>query len=99
MKDDQRVGSGMQALKIATSLGVRYFMTTTSLQNAARHAEAVRRVEQRAVDRTDTVADVQYRDVDARTGRRLPATTPGSMSVSQPKEKPITAKSDPSPLT
>src|SRR5579864_3231284 len=59
--------------KMASSRGVPYLHDHES-HRRAKHVtrETVRRVEQRAVDGTDAVANVQYRDVDARTGGRLP---------------------------
>src|ERR1700738_5353323 len=72
MKDDQRVGPGRNVLKIATSLAARH-LHDHEPHCSAQHisGEALRGIEQRAVDRANTVSDAQYRDVDPRTCRHL----------------------------
>src|SRR5581483_11589139 len=72
VKDDQRVGAGRDTLEIAASLTARHLHDhdpRCRVQHVNR--EALRSVEQRAVDCADIIADAQYRDVDSRTCRLL----------------------------
>src|SRR5581483_7822490 len=72
VKDDKRVGAGRDALEIAASLAARHLHDHDPhcrVQHVSR--EALRSVEQRAIDRAHTVSDAQYRDMNSRTCRLL----------------------------
>ena len=87
VEDHQCVGTGWNVLEVTPRLGFPD-LHDHDPHRGTEHLdrEALRRVEQRAINRADIVANVQYRDVDSLAGGRLPRGDAGA-DEQQPPER------------